>query len=180
MKTLHGHSIRLIATGCLAAMMSSALMGQPTATPGPEHAVLKRLEGTWNATVKMGDSETPGTATYKLECSGLWLVSDFRSEFGGQPFQGRGLDSYDPAKKKYVSVWVDSMTTRPLLLEGEFDKAKKTLTMTGEGPGMDGKPAKYRNTTHIPDDDHLTFTMFLTGADGKETKVMTIEYVKKK
>jgi hypothetical protein len=47
----------------------------------------------------MGDTESTGTLTSKMECGGLWLITDFRSEFGGQKFQGRGLDGYDPTKK---------------------------------------------------------------------------------
>jgi hypothetical protein len=180
MKPILRNRILLCVAWCTAALTPNALVGQDLPVPGPEHEALRRLEGEWTATVKMGDAETPGTLTLKMECGGLWLVSDFRSEFGGQKFQGRGMDGYDPVKKKYVSVWVDSMTTRPLLLEGDLDKAKKLMTMTGEGPGPDGKPVKYRNTTHTPDDNHQTFTMYVTGADGKETKMMTIEYVRKK
>jgi hypothetical protein len=150
------------------------------AAPGPEHQALKRHEGEWTATVKMGDTESPGTMTLKMECGGLWLMSDFHSEFGGQKFHGRGMDGYDVTKQKYVSVWVDSMNTQPMFMEGDFDKEKKTLTMTGAGPGMDGKPAKFKGVTHYPDDDHQTFTMYVIDAEGKENKVMTIDYVRKK
>jgi isopentenyldiphosphate isomerase len=90
------------------------------------------------------------------------------------------MDTYDPEKKKYVSVWVDSMSARPLLLEGTYDKEKKTMTMTGEAPGPDGNPAKHKMVTHTPDNDHQTFTMYMVGPDGQETKVMTIEYTRKK
>jgi hypothetical protein len=165
---------------CTAALTPNVSVGQDFPVAGPEHESLKRLEGEWVATIKMGDTESTGTLTSKMECGGLWLITDFRSEFGGQKFQGRGLDGYDPTKKKHVSVWVDSMSTRPMILEGEFDRDKKILTLTSEGPGPDGKPVKYRNTTHLPDDDHQMFTMYVVGADGKETKMMTIEYVRKK
>jgi hypothetical protein len=180
MKPILRNPILLCVACCAAALTPDTLLSQNLPTPGPEHAVLKRLEGEWTTTVKMDGTETPGTMTLKMECGGLWLVSDFRSEFFGQKFQGRGMDGYDPDKKKYVSVWVDSMSTRPMLLEGSYDKEKKLLTLTGEGLGADGKLAKYRNTTYTPDDNHQTFTMHVTGADGKETKVMTIEYVRKK
>ena len=160
------------------AMAHVTALGQ--SSPGPEHEALKKLEGTWNAKIKMGEDESAGTMTYKMECGGLWLTSDFRGEFGGQKFQGRGVDGYDPAKKKYVSVWVDSMSTRPTLFEGTFDKEKKTLTMTGEAPGPDGNLAKHKMVTHMPDDDHQTFTMYILDSDGKENKIMTIEYTRKK
>ena len=150
------------------------------ATPGPEHEHLKKLEGTWNAKMKMGDDESAATATYKMVCGGMWLMSDFQGSFGDQKFSGHGLDSYDPEKKKYVSVWVDSMSGRPMFLEGTHDKDKKTTTMTGEAMGPDGKMAKHKMVTLMPDDDHMSFTMFILDADGKENKVMTIEYTRKK
>jgi hypothetical protein len=156
-----------------------AALGQGSPTPGPEHEALKKLEGTWNAKVKMGENESAGTMTYKMECGGLWLTGDFRGEFEGQKFQGRGVDGYDPEKKKYVSVWVDSMSTRPMFLEGTYDKEKKTLTMTGEAPGPDGKLAKHKMVTHMPDDDHMTLTMYIV-ADGQDNKVMTIDYSRKR
>src|SRR5438552_18949801 len=98
------------------AMAPVAALGQPT--PGPEHEHLKKLEGTWNAKIKMGTNESPATATYKMVCGDMWLMSDFQGQFGDQKFSGRGLDSYDPEKKKYVAVWVDSMSSRPKLIEG--------------------------------------------------------------
>ncbi|HAV63154.1 MAG TPA: hypothetical protein DCY13_12410 [Verrucomicrobiales bacterium] len=152
--------------------------GGPPA-PGPEHALLKRLEGQWSAKMKMGDSESAATATYKMECGGMWLVSDFRGMMAGGPFQGRGLDGYDPAKGKYVSVWVDSWSTTPLMLEGTYDKEAKKLTMTGTGPGSDGSPVKYRMLTHYKDDNHHTFTMYVTGGGGQEQLVLTIDYQRK-
>src|SRR5690242_6873638 len=148
--------------------------------PGPEHEALKKLEGTWNAKMKMGDAESAATATYKMVCGGMWLMSDFQGEFGDQKFSGHGLDGYDADKKKYVSVWVDSMSGRPLILEGTYDKEKKTTTMSGEAMGPDGKMAKQKMVTQMTDDDHFTFTMFTLDADGKENKVMTIEYTRKK
>jgi len=157
-----------------------AALGQAPPTPGPEHEALKKLEGTWNATIKMGTNESPATATYKMICGGMWLMSDFQGQFGDQKFSGQGLDGYDPEKKQYVSVWVDSMSTRPMLLEGTHDKEKKTMTMTGEAPGPDGKLAKHKMVTHMPDDDHMTFTMYIIGADSQENKIMTIEYKRKR
>src|SRR5262245_6554801 len=99
--------------------------GQSPATPGPEHELLKKLEGTWTAKIKTDGGESEGTSIYKMQLGGLWLMSEFQGEFFGQKFEGRGADTYDPEKKKFVSVWVDSMSTRPMMLEGTYDKEKK-------------------------------------------------------
>jgi hypothetical protein len=152
----------------------------PAPKPGREHAELKKLEGTWDTVLDHDGKKSKGEATYKMECGGLWLASDFKGEFDGKPFHGKGLDSYDPAKKKYVAVWVDSMMTVPLIMEGTHDESTKTTTATGECPGPDGKPMKLKGVTKFTDNDHMTFDMYMIGPDGKETKAMTIAYTRRK
>jgi hypothetical protein len=114
---------------------------------------------------------------YKMELGGLWLAGNLESELFGTKFQGKSLDGYDATRKKYVGVWVDSMAASPMLMEGTFDKEKKALTMTGEGPGMDGKPTKYKSVSTMPDENTINFAMY-TG-DGKEP-AFTIVYTRKK
>ncbi len=155
-------------------------LAQGPVTPGPEHEALKRLAGEWVATIKSDGGDSKGVMIARMECAGLWLATEFRGDFGGMPFLGRGLDGYDPATRKHVSVWVDSMSTKPLMFEGTLDKAKKTLTMTAEGPGMDGKPAKFKSVTQYVNDDHQVFAMYMVGSDGTEQKVVSIEYARKK
>jgi hypothetical protein len=148
--------------------------------PGPEHQKLKELEGTWDAVIKMGEGESKGTTVWKMELGGLWLVSEFQGEVGGQKFSGRGFDGYDPIKKKYVAVWIDSMSNSPMVSEGSYDKDGKVLTMTGEGPGPDGNPTKYKMTTEHKDKDTLFWTMYGPGPDGKEAPMFTITYKRRK
>ena len=154
----------------------------PTPKPGPEHAQLKKMEGTWDAVMKMAEVPAPmkGVATYKMECDGMWLVSDFKMDDPAFKFSGKGIDGYDQNKKKFVGIWVDSMSTAPMTMEGTYDPATKTVTMTGEGPGMDGKPQKYKMTTKHIDDDHQAFAMFMVGANGQETPAFTIDYTRRK
>src|SRR5207247_10306253 len=114
---------------------------------------------------------------YKMDLGVLWLTSTFEGEFGGMKFSGRGYDTYDPIKKKYVGVWVDSMSTSPMTMEGTYDKEAKTLTTTGEGPGMDGKPTKYKSVVHYKDDDNMQMDMYM--GDAKEPSFV-ITYRRKK
>ena len=175
-----------VVAGLVCLLLVGVSQGQEFPKPGPEHEMLKKLEGVWEATVKSSfepgkpPTESKGTATYKMECQGLWLSGDFRGSFGGMPFQGKGLDSYDPGKKKYVGVWVDSMGGPPMISEGTYDKDKKTLTMTSDYPGPDGKPTKFKMVTEYKDNDNFVFTMSAPGPGGKEAVVMTIVYKRKK
>lgn len=154
--------------------------GQDFPKPGPEHEKLKQLEGTWDAVMDFGGQKSKAKAVYKSICGGMWVQSDFEGEIGGAKFQGHGLDGYDSIKKKYVSVWVDSMSPTPLTLEGKFDPENKLLVMTGDGVEPDGKTHKIRDTTEFKDKDHMTFKMYVTPANGTEQLAFTIEYTRRK
>ena len=153
---------------------------QEIVKPGPEHAKLAELVGTWDAVMNMGGEKSKATATYKSICGGLWVSSDFEGDLGGLKFQGHGLDGYDPHKKQYVGVWVDSMSGAPMNFAGDYDAKTKLLVMTGEAPGMDGKPQKFKNTTEHKDKDHFTFKMYMVQPDGTEQLAFSIDYTRKK
>ena len=163
---------------CVVALASlTVARAQDFPKPGPEHEVLKKMEGNWDLTMKFGGMESKGSVVYKMELGGLWLTSSLEGDIGGMKFSGKGLDTYDAASKKYVGVWIDSMSTRPMTMEGTYDKATKTLTMIGDGPGPDGKPVKHRAVSQMPDDDTINFSMYM--GDGKEP-MFTIVYKRKK
>ena len=168
--------LRALAAGvALLILLPSARAQQPT-KPGKEHDHLARLVGTWDAKTEFGT----GTMTYKMGLGGLWLIGDFEGEFGGMKFPGKFLDTYDPATKKYRSIWVDSFSTAPRIMEGNLDKDNKVMTMTGEGPGHEGKPGKFKSITEIKDADTVNFTLFMADKDGKEQPVVKITYKRKK
>ncbi|MFT4513881.1 MAG: hypothetical protein ACI89X_002549 [Planctomycetota bacterium] len=159
------------------ALPLAAQMPQPTA----EHQKLAELVGVWDATLNyMGMDGKPatskGTSIRKRPMGGFWVVDKFQADMMGQKFSGLGATGYDPIKKKYVGTWIDSMTPSLMVTEGGFDKTGKVLTMSGMGPGFDGKPVKHRTVTTIKDKNTNVFQMFVPGPDGKETTMMTITY----
>jgi hypothetical protein len=171
-------TVRYFCVVALAALLAApAARAQDIPKPGPEHEVLKKMEGNWDLTMKFAGMESKGRVVYKMELGGLWLTSALEGDIGGMKFSGKGLDTYDPASKKYVAVWIDSMSTRPMTMEGTYDKATKTLTMIGDGPGPDGKPTKHKTVSVMPDDDTINFSMYM--GDGKEP-MFTIVYKRKK
>lgn len=118
--------------------------------------------------------------TYTMGLGGMWLIGDFDGEFGGLKFQGKSMETYDPALKQYRSVWADSFTTAPRLMEGNWDKDNKVLTMTGQGCGPDGTSTKFKSTTEIKDADTVVFVLFMSDKDAKEQPMVTITYKRKK
>lgn len=160
----------------LLALFSTAVL-RADHTPVPEMDVLKKYVGSWETSAKHKGGETKGMATYTLDLDGHWLMSKVESEFEGKKYKGHGMDSFDTNKKKYVSVWVDNMTTNANMLEGDFDAKAKTMTLAGMGPNKDGKTVKQRSVTEWQDDDHFTFRMY--EGDAKEPLV-TVAYARKK
>jgi hypothetical protein len=152
--------------------------------PGPsaEHAKWKPYVGKWS--FELTDSEnqvTKGTNETVEACGGMWFVTTMDTNMAGMPFQGKGLDGYDPEKKKYISVWVDSFTASPMIFEGEYDKAGKVLTMICEGKDpMTGGAATWRSTSEFVSQDEYKFVMFVKPKDGKEQMMMTVTYKRRK
>jgi hypothetical protein len=169
-----------VTAGLLLLLVATRGAAQPPfPKPGPEHEHFKELEGTWDATVESMGTKSKGTMVWKVGLGGLWLLEHFKGEAGDASFEGMGASSYDPAKKKYVNVWIDNMSTAPMVSEGTFDKAKKTSTMTGTAPMPDGKTMKMTMTSVMKDADTIIFTMTTPGADGKDMELMKITYKRK-
>jgi len=172
-KTILGMFVLLLAV--------SLAFAQELPKPGPEHERrIKELVGTWDAVMDMGGQKSKCTATYKSICDGMWIASEFEGELEGAKFHGHGLDGYDLHKKKYVGVWVDSWTSSPMHMAGNYDPNTKLLVMTGESVGSDGTPQKFKNTTETKDEDHFTFKMYMVQADGTEQLAFTIEYTRRR
>jgi hypothetical protein len=170
---------------CIAAMALLALAVVPVSAqppqpkPGPEHEHFKQFEGAWDATIHSKEGQSKGIMMYKVGLGGLWLLEHFKGEGGGVTFEGMGATTYDAAKKKYVSVWIDSMSSSPMVSEGTYNKDKKSMTMTGSMNGPDGKAMKLIMTTVVKDADNMVFTMNTPGPDGKEIEIMKITYKRK-
>jgi hypothetical protein len=157
----------------------------PMPKAGPEHEVLKSDVGTWDATV---ESFMPGVAQPMISkgtetntlVGGLWLVTDFKSDLMGQPFQGHGVSGWDPNKKKYVGTWVDTLSTGLGLSESTYDAASKTMVGTFEGPDPSGQVTKMKSSVVWKDPNTRVFTMSGPGPDGKDATFMKITYTRRK
>lgn len=149
--------------------------GQPQ-FPGPvkEHQWLKKFVGQWSTTSKasMGPNLPP------MECSGtiesrmigeFWVVNEMQSDVQGTPMRGLQTIGYDPAKKKCVGTWVDSMVNHLWLYEGTVDESGNKLTLETEGPNFmaDGKLAKFRDSYEFKSPNHVIVTSSMLGEDGK-------------
>ena len=108
------------------------------ATPGETHKMLAKSNGTWKGemTMWMAADAPPSTATAimvnKMIMGGRYQVSETKGNVMGMPFNGMGTTGYDNHKKVFVSTWIDNMGTGVLKVEGPWDEATKSTTLTGK------------------------------------------------
>lgn len=169
----------------LAVVVLFAAQQPPVPKPGAEHKLLTADAGTWDAVIEFaGEPGKPPTKSKGVEvntigCGGMCLVTSFKGDVGGMAFEGAGVTTYDPKKKKYVGNWVDSMSAGMAIGESTYDAAKKTWSGTMEGPDMSGNIIKARSTT-VNTAGTRVFTLFGPGPDGKESQMMKITYTRRK
>jgi hypothetical protein len=158
-------------------------------TPGPEHKVLDVIIGEWTYTGKFwmepgkDPIEAKGNATRKWVLDGRFVSEEVESPgFGtSTPFKGMGWTGYDRTQKKYIGVWIDSMSTGFSHSVGAADKEGKVLTFQREDiDPATGKKVKGRDVVTLEGKDKHSMVMYKIGDDGKEMKVMELAFTRKK
>jgi len=155
-------------------------------TPGKNHEVLKKFAGNWDVEIKSwqkpGDQPMMSKGSMKAELlfEGRYVKCDFEGMMMGQKFMGLEIVGYDLYQNKYVTFWIDSMSTAFLQTSGTLDASGMVLTETGSSPNpMTGGMEKLKNMTTFMPDGKIKFEMIMFMPDGKEFKSMEILYIKK-
>jgi hypothetical protein len=155
--------------------------------PGPEHKLLEPLVGTWNSKCKMwlDPAATPqvseGTLVRKSILGGRFICEEFDGKMMDKPFQGFGTMGYDRAKEKFVSTWIDSVSTAIHMSQGSYDATTKTFTFKNEETcPITKKPVKTRDTLKVVSDNEQVMEMYRQMGDEKEMKTMEITLTRKK
>ncbi len=163
---------------------------------GDNHKLLGRGVGEWTYKLKSWMSPDPsapptessGTSTVKPLLGGRYFQGEHAGKFQmpgpdgkmmDMDFKGTAIEGYDNAKKKFVSTWIDNMSTGIMMSEGTYDAGTKTFTFNAEFEMMPGMKTKVRQLLKITDDDHKTMEFF-EDRGGTEVKTMEIAYTRKK
>jgi Protein of unknown function (DUF1579) len=156
-------------------------------TPGKEHEIFKSMEGKFDAdvTMQMPGSPSPekstGTSTNKLIYDGRYLHADYSGTMMGKPFKGAGLWAYDKLKQKYMSLWIDDMSTMVMVAEGAADSSGKVITVKSKCMDpMKGKEIDMKQVLTVIDNDHHTYEAYQSDDGKDETKSVTIKYTRAK
>ena len=189
---------RIISACCLAALLhfsanaqtpdSAAMMKNwmEYMTPGKEHKMMASWSGTWDGDISMWmapgtpPTKSKGTATHKMVLGGRYQQGIHKGNFMGTPFEGWSTLAYDKAKKIFISTWIDNMGTGVMTLEGPWNEATKSMTLTGKmiDPST-GQEVAVKEVFTFKDNNSQVMEMYAQGPDGTEFKTMEIKSKRK-
>ena len=155
-------------------------------TPGAMHQWLASFTGTWEANVvSFMDPTKPDTSkliqTYSMILNGLYQNASLTGTMMGMPFEGRSINGYDNAKKKFQTTWIDNFSSGFTYMTGDYDSTSKTLNLKGTQPNPStGKDMGIREVMKIIDNDTYILEMYGDGPAGKEIKFMEGTFKRKK
>jgi hypothetical protein len=155
---------------------------------GPEHDHLKMMAGKWDVKSKMWfgpgtePTESKGSAECRLIMGGRYIEQKYEGSMMGQPFKGLSFEGYDNIKKKYVSIWMDSMSTGIFYAEGTMDESGKSTTYIGKAddPFTGEKDKEMKSVSRVINDDKVVFEMYEKDPSGNEFMSMELTYVRRK
>lgn len=147
------------------------------ATPGAPHQLLSGLEGCWTTHTKawMGGDKPPvessGTCEQKMILGGRYLQQEYAGEMMGEPFRGINLIGFDNQRQRFVSTWIDTMSTGIYYFEGPAGADGKTISQESRYDDPDKGPVTWRSVTRFIDDNTLEYVMYLIPKEGPEEKM---------
>lgn len=146
-----------------------------TGTPGKEHSLLAKADGTWTGetTMWMTPDAPPMKSTFnatnKMIMNGHYQETTIKGDMMGMPFEGISTTGYDNAKKMFTSTWIDNMSTATMYMEGPWDEATKSITFTGKMLcPANGKMCDMKQVYKMVDNDTQIMEMY--GPDMKTSK----------
>lgn len=160
-------------------MMASMMQ---SSTPNEHHKELMKTVGEWSATTSFlmdptqPPTEGPAKMSVKPMLDGRYAMANFSMEMNGMPFEGYSVIGYDNVKEEYISIWMDSMSTRITYMTGNKDE-DGNLVMLGTSTTPMGDNTMKIVTTFV-DDDHTTDKFYEMMPDGTWYNSGTISYTR--
>jgi Protein of unknown function (DUF1579) len=154
--------------------------------PGIVHAQLAKLEGKWKVTMSIildgiEPEKSEGTAELKMILGGRFIQETGDESMMGFPVEHSRLWGYNNGSKKYQAVWLYTMSTGFLQMEGTSDNDGKSIQWKGHFDNESGIREDITAVTTFVDDDH--FEMELSAGempDGSAGPKMKSAYARMK
>ena len=155
------------------------------ATPGIPHKQLAGLVGSWSTKTRTWlepntlPMEGTGTCEQKMLLGERHLQQEYAGEMMGSPFSGINLIGYNNHTGKYVSTWIDSMSTGIYYFEGTAGEDGNTITQESSYDDPVRGPMTWRSVMRIVDSNKVEYEMYLVPKAGKEEKMMEMNLTRK-
>ncbi len=153
-------------------------------TPGPEHKKMAAGAGDWRASTLMwmDPAQPPMTLDAKVNSEMIlgdrYMVSHYYGEMSGMPFEGISTMGFDNASKKYVSSWIDNMSTGIMYMDGIWRDDINGIEFKGNGfDPATGKSIPMRQVFIFKDEKTQVMQMYEV-RKGKEMKTMEMTLTK--
>ena len=156
------------------------------ANPGEEHERLASLEGAWTVSGRFWSE--PGaepitathTSTMRMTLGRRYLIEELDGDLWGEEFQGIGITAFDNIDEKYVTTWIDNLSTGILVLSGRYDPQLDAVVMTGEYTDPVTKQPRFlKSVERVTEDGTRVYEHWEVSDDGSEFKVMELTYRRK-
>jgi hypothetical protein len=96
----------------------------------------------------------------------------------GTPFSGIGVTGHDNNTGKYVPAWIDSMSTGIICFEGTISADGNTIIQQADYNDPVRGPMVWRSSLTIIDNDTMRFEMYGIDNEGRENKMIEINYAR--
>ena len=157
------------------------------ANPGEEHERLASLAGEWVVTGSFWSEPgaEPITATHaskmRMALGDRYLIEDLVGDLWGEEFRGIGITAYDNTEKRYITAWMDNLSTGILVMRGVYDLARDAVVMTGEYTDPVTKlKGSLKSVERVTEDGTRVYEHWEVSDDGSEFKVMELTYRRKR
>ena len=153
--------------------------------PGPNHAALQPLAGTWRVQMSLytliGTPEQPAVSN-DLLCRREWVAGDrylqdvTQGTIGGETYWRLGLLGYSTMDQRYEWVTIDRVNTMLMIYLGAPNSGqRRPISMSGTftdqgvlGEDTVGQPVGMRTVITIESDDRHLIDLYFTPPGGEE------------
>lgn len=150
------------------------------------HKALEYLVGEWSTKTKFWMSpkekaqESIGKSSFEPILDGKFVKESVEGTAMGKPMKGVAFIGYDNMKKKYVTVWMDNMSTAIYQFEGDSPDKGKTINSVSEFTcPMTGQNKTVRSTLKKVGKNKVQYEHFEKDpSSGKEFKAMEVTYTR--
>lgn len=150
------------------------------AQPDEHHARMAEMAGDW--TFHMTHWPAPGappqTADGRMSSEmimgGRYLVSEYHSDMGGFPFEGRSVTAYDRTAGEYIGTWIDNMSTTVMVSRGNEEDGALVMRSNFVDPVT--RAAQVHRTVDRRRPDGTYVMEYYVEEGGTERKTMEMVY----